>query len=183
MRPDARILGRRLLAALALALPLAGAPGCVCGPDVMPLEEMHAKNLRTPQNTLDFVRTAVRYDDWDAIYECLSPASQAWVDAEVGRFAFKSFFGGLKLKRLDKDAPPEYAELTVADLLHRSEILRVEADARAPRDLWWVQLYLRIGARPMPMDKTRFPLVRVPAAKAGDPARFTVGLKEWADGW
>jgi hypothetical protein len=181
--PLARAPAAPVATARALILALLGilalAAGCCTPP--RPLEDMHARNLRTPLNTLDYFRTAIRYRDWDAAYATLSPRSQAYVDEKVGRWVFATFAEDAKLEDLDDKAPREYRDLTLGDLVHRSEILRVDPDADRP-DRVRVQLYLSIGAAPIPTEKTRIPLIRVHPAKPGERARWTVGLIEWLEG-
>jgi hypothetical protein len=154
-----------------LVLLLALAAGC-CSAQPLDVHATRAINLRTPWNTVDVFRYAIRVGDWEAVYDMLSPETQKWVDEEVGRFAFETFFGGLKYRRLDKDAPPEVADMEVAELVHRAEIIAVRADD-VDEGLWWVQLYYK----PIPPAKTRFPLVNT--AKKGETPRWTVGLYEW----
>ena len=150
-----------------------GAAGCCSAP--YKLEDMRSASLRTPYNTVDYFRAAVRLGDWEAVYGMLSPESKAYVDREVGRWAFETFAAGLKYKRLDRKAPPEVAELTVAELIHRSEIVAIRPDDLRS-DLWWIQLYYK----PIPPDKTRFKLINV--ARSGEQSRWTVGLLESLNG-
>jgi hypothetical protein len=152
--------GLQVVLALAFA-------GC-CGPELK-LEDMRSKNLSTPWNAVDYFRTAVRYGDWEAVYETLSPGSQAWIEQNVGRFAFETFAANYKYGRLDKDAAPEVANLSLAELLHRSEILKLEELVHDRT--WRVQLYYD----PIPPDKTDFVLVNAP--RQGSRARrWTVEL-------
>lgn len=162
---------RSLLAAFGLSLAVSGC----CAP-TYPLDTMRAKNLRTPWNTVDYFRYAVRLGDWDAVWEVLSPRSQEYFEEKIGRFAFSTFAGGFNYRRLDKDAPPEVADLALAELIHRSEVTQIRADDVEPEKIWRVQLYYR----PIPPSRTNFPLMN--AAPPGDTARWTVGLAEWIEG-
>ncbi len=151
----------------ALGIVLLAVAGC-CGPEHR-LEDMRSRELATPYDAVDFFRTAVRYGDWEAVYEALSPRTKEWVEKEIGRFGFETFAGGLKYKRLDKNAPPEVADLTLEELIHRSQIVTIESEDRRR---WRVQLYYK----PIPPAKTNFPLVKVGEGKT---VRWTIGLYEW----
>jgi len=133
---------------------------------------MRSRNLASPYDTVDYFRTAVRYDDWDAIFKIVSPKTQDWVKREVGEFAFKTFASGLKYKRVDPKAPPEVADLTLAELVHRSEILDVSWDPSLKG--FRVQLLYP----PIPPGKTNFPLVNAPLP-GQKTDRWTVGIFEW----
>jgi hypothetical protein len=154
--------------------------GC-CRPSFR-LEDAESRRLRTVYDSVDFFRYAVRLERWDVVYEMLSPRSQAWVDEQFGKFAFDNFAAGLKYRRLDKDAPPELADLTISELIHRSQIVSIEPDERSPRSLAHVQLFYKTpSGKLIPPDKTNFPLVnaRRPAESYD---RWTVGLLEWLEG-
>jgi hypothetical protein len=144
------------------------------------LSDMESRKLKSPYDTVDYFRAAVRAEDWDALYAMLSPKSQQWIDDEYGHgFLFKLGVGDLKYGTLDKDAAPEVKDMTVWELVHRARILKIEPDDDDP-GRWWVQLvYDPLPGKPPLIDpkNTRFPLVNAPTPE--QKRRFTVGLFEW----
>ena len=42
---------------------------------------MQAKRLTTPWDTLDYFRYALRMEDWDAVYTCLSAETRKFIDS------------------------------------------------------------------------------------------------------
>jgi hypothetical protein len=178
---------RSRLSLLLAATALIGAAGC-CGPELR-LADMHAKSLTSPYDTLDYFRAAIRFDDLDALWPTLSPHSQEEIAklAKVPIFVFEGLFASyirdLRMRDLYEGTTPpaEYADLRVIDLIHRAQISSIERDRRRPGELVWVQLYLRIGEKPIPTSETLIPLIRVPGGKPGVRARWTVGVIEWRE--
>jgi hypothetical protein len=162
---------RKLLAVAALAVAFSG-----CASFEYPLDTMEARHLRTPQDAVEYFRTCIRYDDWEALFETLSPKTQKWIEEQYGRFAFETFGDGLKYGKLDKDAPPELADKPIAELIHEATVLYIRPEK--PLKVMRVQL-----SHPLVKDreKTNFPLVNVNPPNAEWP-RWTFGLLEWIQG-
>ncbi len=167
------------LAALALAAGLAaGVAGC-CGTP-FEVEDMAARNLATPYNTLDYFRYALRREAWDAVYRTLSNETRAFIEEKwLGRALFGQVFARKELEDVDPHAPEAVRHMRIVELIHRAETINVvvepvdPATGRPRRGLAIVYLFYEPYGRVEP-----FVLVEE-AAPGGRGREWHVGIREW----
>jgi hypothetical protein len=156
-----------LLASLALAL----ASGC--GPSFR-VEDMAAKSLRTPYDTIDYFRYALRREDWGAVYHSLSAETRRYIDEHwLGRAFFGSVFARKELDDIDPHAPPTLAHMKVVELIHRAETLSIEEREKETI----VQLYYQSPENPSEFLAEAIPIL--PERDADGKVRWRVGIAEW----
>ncbi|GIW73364.1 MAG: hypothetical protein KatS3mg102_2906 [Planctomycetota bacterium] len=163
--------------ALALCWALAAlASGCCatggCDADSLPL----TRHLESVYDTVDFVRYAVRWRCWDALYEVLSARTREHGGPDggpLGRFDFTFAFPRATYGDLDPHAPPELRDVKLAWIVHKSQILNVVENFPRPGE---ARVFLRY--EPIELSRLGFPLINEGTAER---PRWTLGLVEWAE--
>ena len=174
----------RTLAALLLALATLAAPASGCATEPMKLEEMNSRACRNPLDALRYFLTAVRVRDYGEVWRTLSPATQEEWRKSITEVLFPALFPDFTVGDLygDQKPPEGYADVKVVDVIHAAEIMYVEPDEDHPSTVMWVQFLAKVGTlKPLPTRDTRVPIVRLPASGPGRPARWAIGLREWAE--
>lgn len=168
--------------ALAAAIALSG-----CCSRNFKLEDMEAKNLFTPFDTLDYFRYALRTENWGAVYECLSKNDKDYLEEKHGlkpTFVDLMAFGRVLKRRTIEDfaphAPDEVREMPLVDLIHRAETWNVVVEPPDPKTglarkgIAIAYLYYK------PYGSVE-PFVLVEEPDAGGKKRWRVDIQRWLE--